>query len=767
MADPTRPILPILIGISGKRIFDKTSVQADRKIANRVAHRFGALFESLDGDFPQTPKVVICGAAFGADLIAAEMALERNWKVAVILAFDRVLYEEDFRPHNGADFDEAWQNRYAEHAETFKRILKDPRVLVRDDFPTLAVEGGGRATRDQLSHDSPQYDKILRRNHYEQVGQYIAEAATIMIAVMSGDERAETSEANGGTARTVAYRRAGTADEKGTRVAERSAILRCKWPRVALPPAEYVWLIDPDEATHSEHQTSSPASNYPVKVLPPLVDRFVEEVYAGHPGKDMPREHQASVGPLQTRIVGLSGPAAETGVPKLENAAQARWLSRSLVLARAFERYQHGDAAAEIELDIARPADVLESYRLDISKRQQAVNADVRGGFYWLARLFVLAVILLEIFTKFFHHSGVLLLYLLVLAAIAFIALRARWKRLSQVAEDYRTVAEILRVQRAWWSAGLIARLDRERLQGSDQDLASIRDCVKTIVVWTLLRHRSKDVPPMLDEKHPPTLDWAHVRGVSPKARDLDELKKLKKSPEDWIGGQLWFFINKVEQRKKDVNINSVLSWCLFITSGVLGVLLWLWLVSLSVRIAFEHWAHIPWAAVDRVDPSFIMWALLTGLIIYLRRVSYEICQGWQAMILTASFGVVAAGSLFLAFVNAAPLLAELLRVHSEEEAVISVALVSLVALSAFAGARRYRTERLNIEAEALEYRDAGVRFEQAERFLAPGSDPKTGAPADEKNARDLVYELGHLALDENEAWLKSRRERPLTPVVG
>jgi hypothetical protein len=30
-----------------------------------------------------------------------------------------------------------------------------------------------------------------------------------------------------------------------------------------------------------------------------------------------------------------------------------------------------------------------------------------------------------------------------------------------------------------------------------------------------------------------------------------------------------------------------------------------------------------------------------------------------------------------------------------------------------------------------------------------------------------MVYELGRLALAENEAWLKSRRERPLTPVVG
>ena len=49
----------------------------------------------------------------------------------------------------------------------------------------------------------------------------------------------------------------------------------------------------------------------------------------------------------------------------------------------------------------------------------------------------------------------------------------------------------------------------------------------------------------------------------------------------------------------------------------------------------------------------------------------------------------------------------------------------------------------------------------------APGSDPVSGAPADEEAAQRLVHELGRLALAENEAWLKSRRKRPLTPIVG
>src|SRR6516225_5728773 len=67
---------PILIGISGKRIFDKTSVQGDCAIAEALADRFRTLFEALEQDLPETPKVVLTGAAFGTDLFAAETALQ-------------------------------------------------------------------------------------------------------------------------------------------------------------------------------------------------------------------------------------------------------------------------------------------------------------------------------------------------------------------------------------------------------------------------------------------------------------------------------------------------------------------------------------------------------------------------------------------------------------------------------------------------------------------------------------------------------------------
>jgi nicotinamide riboside transporter PnuC len=748
----------MLVGISGKRLFDKTSVQADREIAGRVADRLRGLFGELDDQFPRTPKILLSGFAFGADLIAAETALQcsrkRNWLVAALLPFGRALFEEDFRPPDGADA--AWCDHYAEHARTFVRILADPQVIVRE-LPPLRIEDQGDTLADRLSRQSPHYDKVVRRSHYEQVGQFIAEAATVMIAVMSPDEQTDEAVATGGTARIVAYRRAGQADAAGTEVARRSAILRSEWPRVDLAPLGHVWLIDPNEHPKARRSAAGFAG---CMVLPPLFDRLVEETYAGYPGKDMPREPRAPAGPLRALTSRLAKIESAIRARDLEECIAARRLRASLALPQAFERYHREEAAASLEVaDIQRPADWLESYRLRISGLQRAVNERVRKDFNWLAWLFVLAVLLFEIFEKFSRSSSVLLgLYLLVLCLIGFFAWFAWSRQLNEVAEDYRAVAEMLRVQRAWWSAGLCTRVDREHLQGADQNLAPIRDCAKTIISWLLLRHDWPEPTSMLD--------WAHVRGT---AREPREFRDQKRPPADWIGGQLWYFVNRTEAREKQVNVNNALSWCLFVTSGVLGLLLLFWLASAHLMAAFTIVAAAPagvFGGSPAFDVGFLLWLSLAALAVYFRCLNHDIAQGWRALLLTFFLGFLAALFSFLALVDVGPLLARVLEVGAPD-AVTSATQVALVVLSALAGALRYRLERLNIEAEALEYRDAHARFALAEYRLAAALDPMTGAPADAEEARALIRELGCAALAENEAWLKSRRERPLTPIVG
>jgi hypothetical protein len=516
-------------------------------------------------------------------------------------------------------------------------------------------------------------------------------------------------------------------------------------------------------------QKADRIGRYPVKVLPPLIDRSAEDVYAGHPGEDVAQEDEAYVGPLRKLTAALRTMGARACGNVLENRAESRRLRASLAVATGFERYHRegsqafGLANAAIPTDlspIAHVPNVLNSVRQEISSRQRKVNSRVKRDFYWLAILFVLAVITFEMFAHFFHEDAWWLgFYLLVLAWIGFRALRGRWMLREAVAEDYRAVAEILRVQHAWLSAGLTRRVDREHLQGVDQDLAPIRDCAKTIIAWILLRHGWKDSASVRD--------WAHVRGTSVQPRDL---RAKKNPPCDWIGSQLWYFINNGENREKRVHIIDAASWCLFVASGMLAAVLWMWLAFPKVMTMFKHMAHIRlpyWVSAISFDIQPFLWLLLAVLPLGFRILNHDIRRGLGAILLTGMSGMLAAVGVALTLLSAGPLIADATRMHDADFAVTYAVSAGLVVLSAGAGALRYLMERLNVEAEALEYRDARGRFERGERRLARGSDPGTGAPADEEAAKRVVYELGCLALAENEAWLKSRRERPLTPVVG
>jgi len=447
-----------------------------------------------------------------------------------------------------------------------------------------------------------------------------------------------------------------------------------------------------------------------------------------------------------------------------------RRLRASLAVARGFDRLHReraptagaAPAAAVPAADLSPIADVpeaLESARSLISTRQRVVNAQVRGDFVWLAVLFLVAVIVFETYAKLFHEKAWLLaIYLAVLAVIGLRALRGRWMLWEAVAEDYRAVAEILRVQRAWWLAGLAARVDREHLQGVDQDLAPIRDCAKMIIGWILLRHGWSNPAP--------ARDWARVRGTSVEPRDLHGQKK---PPRDWVGSQLWYFINNGEERETKVHYGDAASWCLFVVSGVLAALLFAWVTFPQAVPAFAQKANsfLSFASLAGFDLVPLLWLLLALFAIAFRVWNHDVRRGWGAIILTGTLGALAAVGFAMALNGAGVFIADATGLRETDLAAKYALLALLVVISAAAGSLRYLMERLNMEAEALEYRDACDRFERAERRLARGSDPATGAPADEDAARRVVYELGRLALAENEAWLKSRRERPLTPVVG
>lgn len=745
--------LPVLVGMTGKRILDEVATAS-------VARRLGQSFRQLDKDLPHVPKVLLTGGAYGVDTIAARLLLARdghgracfpNWSVVVLLPFDRDLFEKDYRAVDDSGSPDA-ALAASRLAQLNDLLGASERVLVRV-LPALCDEHGP-VRRDQLDKDAPQADAAVRHAHYEQVGQLIAETATILIAVMDGGETAGHERANGSTARVVACRRAGKPDAVGLEVARRSMILRHDWDSLIDPPTAHVWLIEPAR--------SSRTGKYPVTILDALPAT-----------SDADADAQPALPP-------------ETG--RRQRSDRYRALRHSLAIPRALERLQIALARQErtaakkdqarrpnssrhaepptLDLTlIAKPTEAIRALRTVISAQQRNANAKAERAFKAIAALFVAAVLCLEIYAKFFPEKpGPLACYLAALLAIFAVIVLARWRRWQPLAEDLRAVNEMLRVQRAWWSAGLTLRVDREHLQWGDTELLRVRDAVRTMLGWVLLRS------PWAQR---PECDWIDVRGAGTIARSTARLL-TGTNPSDWIGSQIYYFARNHRLYHRRVRWLGAITWSLFATSGWLAVLLCVWLQwdesrMWSLRLAML--AHRLLAGNLVTICSLICWVGLGILLVLFwgwlaTRQHHEYAGHFQlvrAVPFTIAAGTIVAGPFALAILIGAALLEEPTKVLGT----IHLSIVVFVTLTAIAGALRYVSEKLNFDAQALEYRDALQRFERAERLLAAGADPQTGAPGDPIVGQQIVEQLGRLALRENETWLKARRERPLSPVVG
>jgi len=726
--EPVADRLPILIGITGKREFDPDPSVNDRLEA-QVRERLLATFRALGKLLPHTPKLLLTGGAYGADTLGAEAALDAgdDWSVAVILPFDRELFEKDFRAP--ADASDVVRDRATKRLEGLRSLLaRDDhsparRVMVRV-MPHLAGEHGGTIDRSRLDKDDPQQSAPLRHQHYEQVGQVIAESAMLLIAVTAGSVTASLTDADGSTARVIACRRAGRPDDIGTCVARRSRVLRKTWDDLRGPSPGCVWRL------HA-HADQDPV----VTVLAPL-RRPPGEVYAdclaeGTDAEDEPAHHVRRSAPASPGFP----QGYETSVATIERLDEFHGLRDGWIAPRGV----HRPASAYVCLSEQDPLTRLDRLRAFIRPVQAGVKQRTDAAFYMVSGFFVCAVASLEVFNEFFGESSpALLLYLVALVIVMLVIDWARRKGWQPRTEDFRAVSEMLRVQRAWWAAGLSDRVDRRHLQGAAWDLARVRDIGGAIIAWAWL-----------------CSPW---QTTMPDDRNAQVVR-------DWVGEQIRYLARSHPQREHRASWMNAATWFIFATSVWLAALLWVWFVCPVVRDAANTLSQHPGSMWWPGLPPLVWIAL--GLACGALRVVWLHDVRAGSLWLTAGIGLVAAASLALGLLGIAVALSHTTAGELEREAVHKAIIVPSVILSAIAGALHFLNEKLGYEPEALAYREALDHFERAKRELASVTDPVSGEPTDMEHYGRIVRDLGILALRENETWLKARRERPLSVVLG
>lgn len=159
MAEP----LPILVGLTGKREL--------RGQEERLRASLDAIYLALETAFPFSPKVLVTGLADGADMLATELVLLRpGWLAYGLLPCPLKQFRDTITDGEGS--------------ARLDCLLRHPKLRPHVLAP---LNLGSSETRD-AAIAPPITDSSL---HYEQLGLWLAEHATILIAVRLTDEVAD------------------------------------------------------------------------------------------------------------------------------------------------------------------------------------------------------------------------------------------------------------------------------------------------------------------------------------------------------------------------------------------------------------------------------------------------------------------------------------------------------------------------------------------------------------------------------------------------
>lgn len=485
--------VPVLIAITGKRDL-KDQEEAVRRALARA-------FALLDRRLPAVPKVLLTGLAAGADTIAAELVLDRpQWLIAAVLPLPCAVYLEDFSDEPDAAGAPSPRQR-------LERFLAHPRVKVREMAVLTDPATGAPATDPALARGAGG-PNLLRDRHYEQLGLWLADTATLLIAVKP---QIEHPGLLGGSARVLAYRLSGRPDPDARNVMAASREVPLPDPLDGGRGAP-AWLID---APITEGRRRRRPSFTPL--LPPQDEART---------KDRPYSHR----------LGISLRAAR-GFDVL--ARRSRTLGATEPPAWPADPDEQPDAIAEVTA-IRRAISAIQTH--DKDRLMQATVA--------LAVLFCVAVGLYAAANEIWRDTAWgLAPYLVAVLLAVLVHELIEYHRWQRFAEDYRAVNEALRVQRVWWYAGITepgSRADRNFLSGARGVAAHPRRGVRGIVDWVLLL----GWPRLPDE------DWSQVDGGK---------------AHSWVSEQIAYFRERAAQRKRAVDTVQVATWAAFFSGQSLA----------------------------------------------------------------------------------------------------------------------------------------------------------------------------------------------------
>lgn len=427
--------VPIIIGVTGHRDLTEEGIPELKK-------RLRAILDDLDRKYPATPLLVLSPLAEGADRLVAEVALEFEAELAVLLPLPRDVYEKDFET--------------ADSKKEFERLLgRATHCLVMP-----LAEG---STPENIQHQGEH-----RNRQYALAGAYIARHSQILIALWDGVETALT----GGTWQIVKFKLEGI-------------------PEPYAPPPNPLDVPDSGPVYHV--LTPRKDKPKPAGELFDLKVKFPPGWGSIEPPEGSRKTKSTLVSRMKSfikRIRGVQTDEEEERQKQLQEA-HAQILKRQNAFNQDARRLCT-KLAAQIKVNREYVIPEGELFRLSEQARfilnQYAVADTFALHFQSLRRrtlislftLVVAAVMGFEAYAHLLASPWVLAIYPASLGAALGLYFYAKMKDFQNKHLDYRALAEGLRVQLFWDLSGIENEVDDHYLRQHRTELEWIRNAIRS-----------------------------------------------------------------------------------------------------------------------------------------------------------------------------------------------------------------------------------------------------------------------------------------------
>jgi hypothetical protein len=500
-------------------------VTGHRALANDARAALAARASQIIDDFTRryrhTPVVLLSSLAEGADRLVARAALARGARLVAVLPMPRALYEEDFATHDSR--------------EEFRALLRSAERVIEI------------APRENLSGGA-----LDRSEQYALAGAYMARRAHALIALWDG----AASEHTGGTAHVVRFMLEGVPARYGGAHSpldppRGGVVYHVATPRAAATPHDVASPRDDEVTPRNDEVTLRNDEATPRDRETMRRDQFaVRRLYpAGFASESAAERAYAGV---RARVDGFNRDALRVA-PAL--AARRENDASSLMPEQAHDGDgERARVAATERAPLERLADQFDAadeLSVRFGRRTRAALLQVLVLVFCAALFFNL--------TPLWSHaprSVASLLYPLALAASYAAYLRARRGDFQNKYQDYRALAEGLRVQLYWRLAGLRDEVSTHYLRRQRDELAWIRYAV--------------DACDFVAADDDSAL-------VDPSPRE-PEIEPLRFALARWVGGQADYFVSAAAREE---GRSRRLKW---IGYALLGVGLALAIVKIFVR---------------------------------------------------------------------------------------------------------------------------------------------------------------------------------------